>query len=389
MTILVNAVSAKMGGAVTYIGNLARELSKLRTARRFIFYVPKGQAAALGARADNIQVIESDAGYASPLKRLWWDQVTLRRIVERHRVDILYSSANFGLFRAPCKQVLLVRTSLYFSDLYLKTVLPRHRPAFRLEAYLRRWLVCRSVRWADVVMTPSRSLLEDLLKFVSVPAERRVVNYYGTDTEAFRPKPPRSTFGDGGTMTLLHVSHYGDHKNLGVMFRAILRLHEKRFEKFQLITTANVQDPRCPESVCRAGDEGLLRDDRVVSKVKLIGDVEHRELPRLYGQADLFVFPSIAESFGEPMVEAMASGLPIVAAETTINREILGDAALYFSPFDADEAADCILRIAGDPDLAWELHARAVERSQQFHWRGHVERLLEVFDTVRFDEGRR
>ncbi len=382
MTVLVSAVASKIGGAATYVQNLAREIVALKPAMRFIFCVPHEQARALRRLSDDLSIIETDAGHRGALGRLWWDQMTLRHIVRRERVDVLYSAGNFGLFAAPCKQVLLVRMPLYFSEIYLRQILPRHRWRFRLEVRLRRWLVCRSVRSADVVMTPSQTMLDDLRKFVHISDDRSIVNYYGTLTEAFRPRRATIEPRNGRPLTLLHVSHYADHKNLGVVFEAIRRMRDTGFDHFRFVTTAQVQDPRTTDSVCRSGDQALLDDDRIAAKVQMLGDVEYAHLPELYARADCFIFPSCVESFGHPMVEAMASGLPVVAADTSINREILGDAALYFDPFDAEGLARCVLTLANDPAAITRLRRRSLERSRQFEWRAHVDRLLTLFAAV-------
>jgi glycosyltransferase involved in cell wall biosynthesis len=345
---------------------------------RFIFCVPREQAQALRRISPELAIIETDVGRGGQLARLRWDQVTLRRILRRERVDILYSNGNFALFGAPCRQVLLVRMPLYFSDVYLTRILPKHRRRFRIEFALRRWLVCRSVRSADVVMTPSQSLLDDLRRFVDVPAERSVVNHYGTPTEAFRPKADAAGR-NGHPFRMLHVSHYADHKNLGVVFEAIRGLRDKGFEDFEFVTTAQVQDPRYPESICRPRDQALLDDPRIAEKVRMLGDVDYGRIPALYASAHCFVFPSFTESYGHPLVEAMASGLPVVAADTPINREILGDAALYFEAFDADALARCLLTVAHDDAVADRLRRRSIARAGQFPWRGHVDRLLAVF----------
>jgi glycosyltransferase involved in cell wall biosynthesis len=91
------------------------------------------------------------------------------------------------------------------------------------------------------------------------------------------------------------------------------------------------------------------------------------------------VFPSFLESFGYPMVEAMASGLPVVAADTDVNREVLGEAAVYFDTFVPDRCARAILDLLAHADRQREAASRGRERARQFSWRAHASALHEVF----------
>jgi glycosyltransferase involved in cell wall biosynthesis len=104
-------------------------------------------------------------------------------------------------------------------------------------------------------------------------------------------------------------------------------------------------------------------------------------LPDLYRSADIFVFPSYTESFGHPLVEAMATGLPIVASDIPINRELCGPAAEYFSTFDPTSCAAAIRRVAENPDLRRRLSAAALCRAAAFTWESHIDHLIEAFDN--------
>ena len=117
MRVLLNAVAAKMGGAANYIRTLARELVDVDQ-HEFVFLVPEAQATAIRGIANHIRVLASNVAELSFLQRLWFDQVELPRILRREHIDVLFSTANFATFFCPCRQLLLVRNSLYFSPLY-------------------------------------------------------------------------------------------------------------------------------------------------------------------------------------------------------------------------------------------------------------------------------
>src|SRR5438105_387624 len=133
MKIVINAASAKMGGAVTYLTNVLRRLPPPESGHEFYVFLPSEGAQKMKGLSDNIKLIPTDIAHASCWKRLWWDQVPLRRHLHKLRADALFSTANFGMFRCPVRQLLLVRMPLYFSRLYIDTFRPRHSRKFAVE----------------------------------------------------------------------------------------------------------------------------------------------------------------------------------------------------------------------------------------------------------------
>ena len=386
MKILINAVSAKLGGAATYVRNLAVTLSAQADPRdEFVFVAPPSRAVEIRAVVHNdprIRVIPCDAASRSPARRWWWDQVTLRALLRRERPDVLFSSANFALLASPCPQVLLVRIPIYFSREYLRHILPQKSMAFRAETALRRWLVCRSVQAASRLMTPSAAMLEDLRHFARVDAARAVVNPYGVPrarvVAASAPREPRAT-----RPRVLWVSHYADHKNLATLLRAVEQLRHEGEVSFELLLTLDANLQNGQHTAMAAAEHRLLRSlsdaegaraDEV--SLRLTGVLDYAQTWDLYRQADIFVFPSLCESFGHPLVEAMASGLPIVASDIAVHREICGDAAVYFPALDPSALAGALRRLLQDAAARQPLAERGRVRVNEFIWEDHVARLL-------------
>src|SRR5512133_225234 len=117
MKVVLNAVAAKMGGAVNYVRHVTPALAA-SGAGEFVIILPARLAAELKSAHPNVRFIASDAGARGFLRRMWFDQVEVRRILRSEKADVLYSTANFAMFGCPCRQVLLVRNALYFSRLY-------------------------------------------------------------------------------------------------------------------------------------------------------------------------------------------------------------------------------------------------------------------------------
>ena len=113
-----------------------------------------------------------------------------------------------------------------------------------------------------------------------------------------------------------------------------------------------------------------------------LGSMEYEKLPHLYRNALVFVLPSRLETFGHPLVEAMASGVPIVASDLPICREICQNAALYFDVNDASELAQRIVTLIENPELRQRLREFGLERAKEFSWERTAAQMVEIFEEV-------
>ena len=390
MKVLINAVSAKLGGAATYVQNLARSLEEQAEPRdEFVMVVPPERAEALAPAGKRVRVEVSRAAAGSYARRWWWEQVTLRGIVSREKPDVLFSSANFAMLSCPCPQALLVRIPLYFSREYLKHVLPGKPAAFRAETALRRWLVCRSAASADCVVTPSAAMRDDLLQFTRIAEERIRVIPYGVPrarvVSGAQPEAPHA----GGRLRLLWVSHYADHKNLATLLRAVMLLRGRGMavELRLTVEPPSGGEQRGQHTVMPVDEQRLLAG--LGDAVRYLGVLNYEQVWRAYRDADVFVFPSLCESFGHPLVEAMGAGLPIVASEIPVHREICGEAAQYFPANDAEVLAARLAALAGDAAARAEMARRGALRVNSFLWEDHVSRLLALLRDLATPRGAR
>lgn len=376
MKVLINAASAKRGGIVTYTENLVPYM--LERGLEVNVAAPPEYRTSLPETL--IPVNAADYG---PSRRLAWEQVTWRRLVARYAPDVLFSSANFGLFRSPVPQVLLMREGGLFNQLYLSHVAPTQGVKVQLSRHFRRRLMLMSTRQADHVITPSAAMRDDLLQWDSTLEPRISVNHYGARHDLFGGKASRR-WREDGTLRLLYVSVYYAHKCPHVVCAAVSRLNAAGTPSGATITMTMEE---------LSSTAGAALDRAVLGKASAAGQLAlghhaYRDLPALYAGHDVFVFPSVSETFGHPMVEAMASGLPIVAADTPINREICGDGALYFQPFSAEDLIAKLNMLDGDEALRKRLVDTArKDVVARFSWEGHVDRLVGIFEKAIAEAG--
>jgi glycosyltransferase involved in cell wall biosynthesis len=385
MKVVIKAASVELGGALTYLGDFLCQAATIARDCEYVVLLPSETIPKLPALPKNVRLVGTRTKGINPVARLWWEQVSLRKLLAEEKPDLVYATGNFGMFHCPVRQLLLVEGRLYFSKLYQRTMLPKHSFIWRLAYALRRWLICRSVQSADVVMTPTQAMLDELRDFVDVPPHKALVNPYGVAPPVsaasqlpLRSRPPRSNAGN--LCKLLYVSLYSEHKNLSTLLKAIQLLNKDGAGKFLLQTTADPAWEGAAWTVTHGEDIKLAQEPGISPWVRLLGPLPKEEMKRLYLDADVFVFPSLTESFGFPMAEAMSYGLPIVAADTPVNREICGEAALYFRPLDPEDLAEKVILLGRDQALREELGATGRCRAARcFRWEDHVERLLRAF----------
>ena len=379
MRVLINAASARRGGILTYTQNLVS------------YMLDRGVDVKVAAPPDfptvtpNVLLPVRAAGYG-PVRRVLWEQLMWRRLVARVAPDVLFSSANFGLVRSPVPQVLLMREGGLFDHVYLSHIAPTQGVRVQITRHLRRRLMLMSTRHANHVITPSRAMRDSLLAWDPSLVDKSSVNHYGARHDLFHADTRERTWRADGTLRLLYVSVYYPHKRPNIICRAADLLRERNVGAHATITMTMDELTSTPGA---ALDRVTMRNALKQGTLSL-GHHPYVELPGLYASHDVFVFPSVSETFGHPMVEAMASGLPIVASDTQINREICGDGAIYFDPFSADALVEKLTELDRDPALRERITTNARRHVRaEFKWEDHVDRLINTFEKVIEDARRK
>lgn len=126
----------------------------------------------------------------------------------------------------------------------------------------------------------------------------------------------------------------------------------------------------------------LLDELQIRHVVVLLGPVPYDDLPQVYGSAHVVICPAYAESFSHTVVEAMALGVPVIASDIAVHREVAGEAACFFSPFDPDDLADRCLALMRDGSLRDRMSAAGPERATAFSWQRHFQELLAAVEKM-------
>jgi glycosyltransferase involved in cell wall biosynthesis len=127
---------------------------------------------------------------------------------------------------------------------------------------------------------------------------------------------------------------------------------------------------------------GLLNEinaPELIKQIHLTGYVVNDDLPAIYNQSDLFLYPSLRESFGIPMLEAMACGIPVITSNTSSMPEISGGAAILVDPFQPEELTFAINHVLSDQKLRLKLREAGFKQASQFSWQKMASKVLEIY----------
>jgi glycosyltransferase involved in cell wall biosynthesis len=283
------------------------------------------------------------------LQRLAWTQLELPRLARRHQASLIFTPAPEGYLgpqRVP--QVVMVH------DLR-----PISHPERSLQSlYFRSW-VPPLLRAARHVLTNSRFTAGEIQRCTGLPAERISVIPLGYDVEAFRPGPLPSS--SKQNPYLLHVGQAYPHKNLRRLIQAFAQV-VPAYPELSLVLVGKPHATESPQLRAIVAELGMQR------RVEFRSYVSASELPDLYRRALAFVFPSLWEGFGLPVLEAMACGTPVITSAGSGTEEVAGGAALLVDPVDNHGIIQALRCILDQPSLQEQCRRQGLIRAAQFSW---------------------
>jgi glycosyltransferase involved in cell wall biosynthesis len=302
------------------------------------------------------------------LARLWY-RLQLRLPVESWTGPLdLFHQPDFFLppVRTGTRTIVTVH-DLSFERQPPDTIMPG------MEAHLKKW-VPRSVQQADHVIAVSKATRQDLIELYQTPPEKITVLYHGVTPE-FQPitnpaqlAAVRQKYGLGNNPFILSVSTIQPRKNYQRLIRALAQIDSS----YALVIAGGKGwgYEAVFEEVSRLGLE---------KRVHFPGFIADADLPALYSTASVFVYPSLYEGFGLPILEAMACGTPVVASNQSSLPEVVGEAGLLVDPYNVDAIAAAMSQLLHNPNLQQQLSSAGQQQAKNFTWDGMACELLKLY----------
>jgi glycosyltransferase involved in cell wall biosynthesis len=369
--ILTFACDAGRSGIGQYVVHLLRQFQTVAPDVEFEIVGHEDELAAFLPTEHDYTLYTVSTRWKSPVMNILWQNLFLPSLCKTHGYDVVFlPAANRRLpLWLPCPTVGTVHdfSSMHIDgkydplrDIYIKRILP--------------FLVRRLTR----VISVSECTKNDIIAYARVPAERITVIPHGVDHETYYPRDKQESqakvcakYGlrPPYVLYISRIEHPG--KNHVRLIRAFARIEQETDLPHQLVLAGS--DWTRAEEVHKAAMDTGLGD-----AIRFTGFVESADLPYLYCGADLFVFPSLFEGFGMPILEAMASGTPVACSNVSSLPEVAGDAAAYFDPCHEAAMAGTIRNALTDSEAQKRTVADGRLRAAQFKWSSAAEITLEV-----------
>ena len=289
----------------------------------------------------------------SPIMRLLWEQISLPRLAISHQVDLLHSLHYTMPIAFPRHRVVTFHDMTFFLFPHFHT-LPKR--------YFFRFFIHTSARQADALITDSESTRQDAIRLVGIPQGKIFTAQLGV-TDEFHPirnTPPLLQARQKYHLPehyLLYVGMLEPRKNLSTLLQAY----------------ANIADKIPDHHLVVVGPKGWMVENilqqteqlNISDKVHFTGYVEKIDLPLIYNMADVFIYPSVYEGFGLPVLEAMACGTPVITSNVSSMPEIVGDAGVLIAPNDSQALGQSLLKLINDPVDRQRLSLKGLEHVLQ------------------------
>ncbi len=367
-----------IGGMRTYLQDLVTHLPQVLPGVRIKLFSPAWSPSFDLPGNGSVQMVDCGEVPASRPRRAWYEQAVLPRLIRRHKVDVWLGTCNILPLRVPCPSALIVQSLQFFT----------HPEAF---SRLRRWylqtLVPASIRHADAVITLSEASHREVLHRFRVHQEKvRIIPHCLHDV--FQPAQPGSTDRDIVTRVLgvdapyiLYVSALYPYKNHARLIQAFARI-QAQFPRHRLLIGGSDT-----QSWGRKQLAEIAEKSGVASKVLLAGRLAQNDLPALYRQADLLAMPSLDETFGLPVLEAMSFGCPVLTSNIGSMAEVAGDAAVVVNPLSVDELAQGLASVLASEEFRLSLSRRGIRQAALFSREKMMAKFGDVLSALAATKG--
>ena len=355
---------------------LIRNLQKIDQKNEYILFIKPDEDDSCLKESANFQIVRLEGGFY-PL----WEQIALPKAAKATGCQILHCTSNTAPVNTSIPLVVTLHDIIYMESSYCKILGSSGTTYQKFGNAYRRMIVPKVVKKSKKIITVSHFEKDRIGEFFGMKGDPRLTAVYNGVSEHFKPVTDKETL-----LRVKQKYHLPDHyffflgntdpkKNTRGTLKAYSDFLKQQGGDMRLVML-DYDRVELEKLLVEIDDRNLI--DRII----LTGYVVNTDLPAIYSQSELFLYPSLRESFGIPMLEAMACGVPVITSNTSSMPEVSGDAALLVDPFDVTQITQGMITLLNNAEMRNKLIEKGFSQASKFTWQAMAEKVLEIYSSI-------
>jgi len=355
---------------------LVRNMQLIDTENEYVVFIKPDVDDSVLKETPNFKIVRLHGGFY-PI----WEQFALPRAAKKAGCDLLHCTSNTAPIWTKIPLVVTLHDIIYMESSYLKILTGKGSLYQKFGNVYRRLFIPFVIKKSRKIITVSHFEKNRIGEFFRMKEDQRLTAIHNGVSEHFKPVTDKA-----------ELQRVKEKYNLPDRYFFFLGNTDpkkntkgtlKAFSDFRKQTGEDI--PLVMLDYDRSALELLLAeigDPELIRHILLTGYVVNTDLPAIYSRCELFLYTSLRESFGIPMLEAMDCGAPVITSTTSSMPEVAGDAALLVDPFQPEEITAAMIRITTEKDLREALIVKGFAQAAKFSWKAMAENVLKLYQEI-------
>jgi glycosyltransferase involved in cell wall biosynthesis len=356
---------------------LIKNLQDIDHENEYYIFVKPDEDDSVLKETSNFKIIKLDGG-SYPV----WEQFALPKAAKKYGCELLHCTSNTAPFFTNMPLVTTLHDIIYMESSYYKILTGSATAYQKFGNVYRKLIVPRVVKKSDKIITVSHFEKNRIAEFFDIEEDNRLEAVYNGVSTHFKPISDEAELKrvkekyhlpDNFFFFLGNTDPKKNTKGVLKAFSDFLKQTKSDYKLVMLDYDMN--------ELKKLLDE--IGDKQLMNQIVLTGYVVNTDLPAIYSLSTIFLYPSLRESFGIPMLEAMACGVPVITSNTSSMPEVSGDAAHIVNPYNPEEITEGIIKILSEKEYSENLCKKGIERSKLFSWKNMAEQILVLYNEIK------
>ena len=355
---------------------LIRNLQEIDQKNEYVIFIKPDSDDNVLKPTANFKIVKLKGGFY-PL----WEQFSLPRAARKEGCQLLHCTSNTAPVNTQIPLIVTLHDIIYMESSYLKILKGSSTLYQKMGNIYRRLVIPSIVKKSGKIITVSHFEKNRIGQFFGIEGDKRLTAVYNGVSEYFKPVTNKLELQRVRTKYklpehyLFFLGNTDPKKNTKGTLKAFSDYLKRTKSDMQLVML-DYDLTELEKLLVEIDDKSLI------NSISLTGYVINTDLPAIYSQAQVFLYPSLRESFGIPMLEAMACGVPVITSNTSSMPEVAGSAAFIIDPFKSEEITDALIQITSNPTLRSQLVEKGLLQSAKFSWKAMAKDVHEIYEQI-------